>query len=68
MITLEEDLGEVAGRIWRFLDQEGSSSLSSLNDAISEPRSRVNMGIGWLAREDKLEFNEDGRGVSVDLK
>ena len=65
---MNDDVGEVAGEVWDFLNEEGKSSLSAVNKAISEPRSRVNMGIGWLAREDKLEFDAEGRGVSVELK
>lgn len=65
---VEESIGEIAGDVWDFLESEGESSLSAVNKSVSEPRSRVNMAIGWLAREGKLEFNSEGRGISVDLK
>lgn len=66
-LSLEDDVGEVAGDVWNFLEKKGESSLSAVNDAVDEPRSRVNMAIGWLAREGKLEFNDEGRGVSISL-
>ena len=63
-----ENVGEVAGYVWRFLEDEGKSSLSAINDAVDVPRSRVNMAVGWLAREDKIEFVKDGRATYIQLK
>lgn len=62
---LENNIGEIAGEVWNFLEEKGESSLTAVNDAVDEPRSRVNMAIGWLAREDKLDFVQEGRGVAV---
>ena len=58
---MEDTVGEIAGYIWNYLEDEGEVSLTQVNDAVDEPRSRVNMAIGWLAREDKLEGNDEGR-------
>jgi len=37
-----------------------------------DPRGRqitvAYMGIGWLAREDKLSFTETQRGISISIK
>lgn len=63
-----ENIGEVAGYVWRFLEDEGKSSLSAVNESVDVPRSRVNMAIGWLAREEKIEFVKDGRAVYLKLK
>jgi hypothetical protein len=65
---LEDTIGEIAGYIWNFLEDEGECSITAINEAVDEPRSRVNMALGWLAREDKLEFVEEGRGTSVRLR
>lgn len=62
---MEDNIGEIAGEVWNFLEEKGESSLTAINDDVDAPRSRVNMAIGWLAREGKLEFVEEGRGVSV---
>ena len=64
---MEERVGELAGYVWRFLEDEGESSISSVGEAVDAPRSKVNMAIGWLAREGKLEFVDNGRGTSVRL-
>lgn len=65
---MDNKIGDVAGDIWDFLEENGENSLSAVNNAIDAPRSHVNMAIGWLAREDKLVFNEEGRGSSISLK
>lgn len=65
---MQDTVGEIAGYIWNYLEEEGEVSLTQVNEAVDEPRSRVNMAIGWLAREDKIAFNDEGRGVSVRLK
>lgn len=64
---MQQKIGELAGYVWRFLEDEGKASVSSVCDAVDAPRSKVNMAIGWLAREDKLEFVDEGRGTSVRL-
>lgn len=64
---MEDKIGELAGYVWRFLEDEGESSFSAIADAVDAPRSKVSMAIGWLAREGKLEFNDEGRGSSIRL-
>ena len=66
-LFLEDRIGEVAGYVWRYLEDEGECSVSSISSSLDFPRSKVNMAIGWLAREDKLEFLDEGRGTYVGL-
>lgn len=61
-------IGETAGEIWGLLKEEGPISLSALVRKTKHPQSMVYMGIGWLAREDKLGFTQTKRGVSLSLK
>lgn len=65
---MKDRIGEIAGDVWDYLDNQGSSSFSAIADAVDAPRSKVSMAIGWLAREDKLEFEDQGRGNSIGLK
>ncbi len=64
---MQERIGELAGYVWRFLEEEGETSVSGVTKAVDAPRTKVNMAIGWLAREEKLEFVDNGRGTSVRL-
>jgi hypothetical protein len=61
-------IGETAGEIWRLLNQEGAMSISTIVSKVKQPQSAVYMGIGWLAREDKLVFTETKRGMSISIK
>lgn len=60
-------IGEVAGKIWDFLEDNGETSISGVTKAVDEPGTKVYMAMGWLAREDKLEFIDKKRGNAVKL-
>ena len=61
-------VGETAGGIWKLLDREGPLSISAIAGKINQTQTTVYMGIGRLAREDKLVFAEAKRGISISLK
>ena len=65
---MKDKLGELAGEVWRFLEEEGETSVSGVSREINAPKSKVDMAIGWLAREDKVKFVEKGRGTAIRLK
>lgn len=60
-------IGETAGLVWRLLDEEGPMSITRLTKTIDAPRDLVLQSIGWLAREDKLLFEETSRGKLVSI-
>jgi len=61
-------IGEAAGEIWRLLESEGPLSTSAILNKIKRPQALVLMGIGWLAREDKLVFTQTKRGMRLSPK
>ena len=61
-------IGEAAGEIWRILKDKENLSVSAVVRRVKQPQSVAYMGIGWLAREDKLIFTETKRGVSISIK
>jgi hypothetical protein len=61
-------IGETAGEIWQLLNAAGPLTFSAIIGKIKRPQTTVYMGIGWLAREDKLEFTKTNRGTSISLK
>lgn len=65
---MKHTIGELAGKVYSFLEKEGKSSVSEIGKKVSGSRSKVNMAIGWLAKEDKLEFIDEGRGTGIKLK
>ena len=46
-----EQIGHVAGDVWRLLDQSGGQNLASLKKATGASNELVLAAIGWLARE-----------------
>lgn len=61
-------IGQTAGLVWNALYGQGAMSLSRLIKEIGRPRDEVMQAVGWLAREDKLAFQEQGRTRKVALK
>jgi len=61
-------IGEMAGEIWRLLQHEGPLSIAAIVRKVKRPQGVVYMGIGWLAREDKLLFNQSKRGMSISAR
>lgn len=62
------DIGLVAGEIWGFLAEKEPQSLSAIKKGVTAPADVTVAAIGWLAREDKLEFVTSGRALKVGLK
>ena len=67
-ILSNEGIGDVAGDVWRLLTDQGEQSLAAIKKAIDAPTDVVMAAVGWLAREDKLEFKRSGRSVKVSLR
>ena len=59
---MDRQIGEAAGRIWQYLAQHGAATLPQLQRGTALPERLVHMGVGWLAREEKLCFVQE-RGV-----
>lgn len=60
-------IGETAGLVWQVLDENGPLTLTKLVKSVDAPRDLVLQAIGWLAREDKLVIEENGRSKTVSL-
>ncbi len=62
------DIGESAGRIWQYLSENSPAALEQMNKSLKLKESLFYMAIGWLAREDKLTFEEAGTTMKLSLK
>ncbi len=62
-----EQIGTVAGAVWKALNKEGSLSMTKLVKAIGQPRDTVMQGVGWLAREGKVRIEGEGRSRIISL-
>lgn len=63
-----QQIGETAGKIWRLLNEYGEARLSQLRLGVNADPNLILQAIGWLAREDKLRFEKNGRYVTYSLK
>ena len=65
---MQAGIDSAAGIIWRYLNEHGETTLSKLKQGTKLSDQLLFAGIGWLAREDKLNFTTEGRSVSVCLR
>jgi hypothetical protein len=67
-MVMNVEIGRIAGEIWHLLKDRGEMSVSGVVMALNTSQSTAYMALGWLAREDKLEFVKKRRGIVVRLK
>ena len=63
-----ETIGQSAGQIWEYLESNGEVSLSKMRKDLDLAGNFTEMGLGWLAREDKIEMFRKGSHTKVRLK
>jgi len=61
-------IGETAGAVWKALANNGPMSMAKLVKAVGQPRDTVMQALGWLAREDKIWIEDQGRSRMVSLR
>ncbi len=64
---LKEDIGFNAGTIWHLLSEKGTLSLIELEELTGYKKDLILFALGWLARENKIEFSDRGGTISVRL-
>lgn len=68
LIPAVERIGLTAGDIWRLLETEGPLPISKIIKRVDAQRDVVLQALGWLAREDKVFIEDDGRSRTIFLK
>ena len=58
---------EAAGKTWRYLGQNGQTNVSALSRSLQEKDEVVLQALGWLAREDKIDYTIKNRRTFVSL-
>ncbi|MFN0017807.1 MAG: winged helix-turn-helix domain-containing protein [Pirellulaceae bacterium] len=61
-LSLVDQIGNAAGKVWHALHKDGSLSVAKLVETVELNRDVVMQAIGWLAREGKLQITETKRG------
>jgi hypothetical protein len=60
-------IGEMAGRVWRSLEEREDVAVSSLPQILKEKWEIVSQALGRLAKEDKIEFRKKEGKTHVSL-
>lgn len=63
---IKENIGENAGLIWQALEG-GEKEVKALKKATKLKERDLNLALGWLARESKVDFREEGEKSYVSL-
>ncbi|RRD79685.1 hypothetical protein EII14_06005 [Alloprevotella sp. OH1205_COT-284] len=67
MLTIKA--GEVAGKIWHALNENGTLTGKDLKKACGKLTDKeLYLGLGWLLREEKIETVEVEKDITVRLK
>ncbi len=62
-----KEIGDLAGQVWKVLGAKRRVALSTLPKVMDRDGMLVQQAVGWLARENKVEFEKQGRAVYVKL-
>ncbi|MBI4396151.1 MAG: winged helix-turn-helix domain-containing protein [Elusimicrobia bacterium] len=62
------DIGQLAGDVWRYLDLHGETSTLKLRSSLKISQSLLFLALGWLGREGKIHIVSSDRGYRVSIK
>lgn len=67
-MNMNETIGTTAGQVWEYLSNNDEVTMTALKKDLSLKGDEATLALGWLAREDKINFNKKGSTVKVSLK
>ena len=65
---IQEQIIESAGQIYNYLSNKGEVSINKMKKDLSLNENFAEMGLVWLSREDKLEYTQKAKSVTVKLR
>jgi hypothetical protein len=67
-MAIKAQVGELAGEVWQLLANEGPQTLAQLKKKLDAKGELLSYALGWLAREDKIDFVSEKKTMRVQLK
>ncbi|MGH9378222.1 MAG: winged helix-turn-helix domain-containing protein [Terriglobia bacterium] len=67
-LDLKERVGHTAGKVWSQLSEGGPQTIAQLKKKLNGEGDLVNLAIGWLAREGKVDIVSEKKSFRVKLK
>lgn len=65
---MQETIVESAGQIWNYLNENGEVTTTKMKKELNLDDNFTSLGLGWLAREDKINFSKKGAHVKISLR
>lgn len=67
--SMEQSIGFSAGQIYNYLaENEGEATFTKLKKDLDLKGNFAELGLGWLAREEKVELAKSGNSLRVRLR
>ena len=67
-LGIQEQIIESAGQIYNYLSNKGEVSINKMKKDLGLNENFAEMGLGWISREDKLEYTQKAKSVTVKLR
>ncbi len=67
-MDINSEVGETAGKVWHLLNDQGPLTLPQIRKKLNGSADLLNLAIGWLAREDKVEIQSEKKSLRIQLK
>ena len=64
---MKNKIGEIAGKIWKILGEKEDVEILKLPQILKEKGEIVYQALGWLAREDKINYHSKEKKTFVSL-
>ena len=65
---MKNEVGQYAGIVWRLLSERKKMSIRKIGEITFFKETRIFLALGWLARENKIEFQNQSGTLYVELK
>jgi hypothetical protein len=66
--NIQEEIINAAGMIYNYLSDKGEVTISKMKKDLDLYENFAEMGLGWLSREDKIEYTKKIRSVTVKFR
>ena len=64
---MKDKIIEAAGKTWKTLGEQGEANIDQLSKILKEKEAIVYQALGWLAREDKINYSTKNNKTFVSL-
>ncbi len=66
--NIQQEIINAAGQIYNYLSDKGEVSINKMTKDLDLDGNFTAMGLGWLSREDKIDYTPKAKSVTVKLR